>query len=73
MAIDTLHRDLARRIDQAIVRKGWSRNQLADFAGISRGSLSTIMTGASSPTLRTLKKIATALDMETRELIPSER
>jgi transcriptional regulator with XRE-family HTH domain len=72
VATDRLHREVTKRIDQACKRRGWSRNQLADFAGISRGSISMIMNGTNSPTLRTLKRIAAALDLKLRDLIPDE-
>jgi len=67
---DTLLKELARLIDAACKRKKWSRNQLADFAGIGRGHLSEILNGKTSPTLRTLKRISDALEVEMRDLIP---
>jgi transcriptional regulator with XRE-family HTH domain len=73
VATDALHREVTRRIDQACRRKKWSRNQLADFAGISRGSVSMIMNGINSPSLRTIARIADALGVEIVDLIPRSK
>jgi transcriptional regulator with XRE-family HTH domain len=70
--VDALHREIARRIEQAARRKKWSLNQLADFAGLGRGYVSEMIRGKKSPTVRTLKKIADALDVSVRDLIPSD-
>lgn len=70
MAADALHREVIRRIDQARKRRRWTRAQLADFSGVSRGSLSMLMAGKNSPSLRNLGKIATALNMKIRDLMP---
>jgi transcriptional regulator with XRE-family HTH domain len=45
-------------------RKKWSVNQLADFSGLGRGYLSDILTAKKSPTVRTLAKLADALEVE---------
>jgi len=50
--------------------KGYSVNRLADFSGIGRGRLSEILAGKSSPTLRTLGKLADALEIAVRDLLP---
>jgi transcriptional regulator with XRE-family HTH domain len=70
---DAVHRDFARRVRDAMKRKGWSRNQAADFIGIGRGHLSEILNGNKSPTLRTMRKIADALEVDLRDLVPSTR
>ena len=49
-------------------RKGWSVNKLADFSGLGRGYLSDVLTAKKSPTVRTLVKIADALEIEVRDL-----
>jgi DNA-binding phage protein len=71
--VDGMHREMARRIQQAAKRKGWSVNQVADFSGLGRGSLSEIMRARRSPTLRTLRKIADALDVDVRDLVPASK
>jgi transcriptional regulator with XRE-family HTH domain len=56
-------------------RKGWSVNKLADFSGLGRGYLSDVLTTKKSPTVRTLVKIADALEIEVGDLFepPSKR
>ena len=56
------------RIRQLAEAKGYSINRLADFAGISAGYLSTVVRGKKSPSLRTITKIADALDVNPLEL-----
>ena len=51
-------------------RKKWSVNQLADFAGMGRGHMSEIVRAKKSPTVRTLAKIAAALEVSVRDLLP---
>jgi XRE family transcriptional regulator, master regulator for biofilm formation len=70
---DNFHREIAKRIQQAAKRKGWTITSVADFAGVSRGQMSYISRATRSPTVRTLRKIAKALDLETRDLIPPEK
>lgn len=60
----------AARIRTAMDKRGWSANQLADFAGVARGFLSELLAGKKSPSLRTLAKIAAALDVSLRDLVP---
>lgn len=45
-----------------------SVNRLADAAGIDRGYLSRVLRGKSSPTVRTLGKLAEALEVKTLDL-----
>ena len=68
--MDDLHLELATRLKAAMRRKRWSANQLADFAGVSRGFVSEVLQGKKSPTLRTLAKLAAALDVQVRSLLP---
>ena len=44
-------------------RMGYSINQLADFAGLGRGFVSELLRGQKVPTLRTVEKIADALEV----------
>jgi transcriptional regulator with XRE-family HTH domain len=67
---DAAHRQIAARIRELARRRRWSQNQLADFAGISRAQLSRILTCQQSPTVMTLGKIAAALDVGLRDLLP---
>jgi transcriptional regulator with XRE-family HTH domain len=59
--MDALHRRVARRVKSLMERRGLSVNRLADFSGVGRGRMSEILSGKSSPTLRTLGRIADAL------------
>ena len=52
-------------------RRRWSQNKLADFAGISHAQLSRLINCEQSPTVATLGKIAAALDVAVRELLPT--
>jgi transcriptional regulator with XRE-family HTH domain len=70
--MDDLHKLTVARIRAAARKKKWSANQLADFAGLGRGYLSELLAGKKSPTLRTLGKIAVALEVPVRTLLPEE-
>jgi transcriptional regulator with XRE-family HTH domain len=70
--MDALHRTLAKRIRHLMRGKGLSLNRLADFSGVGRGRMSELLAGKSSPTLRTLGRIADALDVEVRDLFTDE-
>ena len=63
------HPILISRVQELAKRKGYSVNRLADFAGISRGHLSNVLRGQMSPTLRTLDRIAEALDVQAKDLL----
>ncbi len=54
-------------------RKKLTINKLADFAGIGRGSMSEILSASRSPTVRTLSKIAAALEVDVRDLLPPSK
>lgn len=69
--MDALHRQFTRRLKELMRRRGLSVNRLADFSGIGRGRLSEIAAGKNSPTLRTMGRLADALDVPTRELLPN--
>ena len=68
--MDALHLHFARAVERLIKKKSTSINKVADFAGIGRGRLSEIVAGKSSPTLRTIGKIAAALGAAPRDLLP---
>jgi len=63
-----VHTTVTEQILRLAKKQGRSINMLADFAGISRGYLSTILRRKKSPTLRTLEKIALALEVEVIDL-----
>lgn len=47
-----------------------SVNRLADFSGLGRGHLAMLLSGKSSPTLRTMVRLAEALEVDVRDLLP---
>ncbi len=71
--VDEFHRGIAKRIKALAARKKISQNVLADLAVVGRGQMSAILNAKQSPTARTLKKIADALEVDVRELLPSTK
>jgi transcriptional regulator with XRE-family HTH domain len=71
-AKDKLHLQVAKRIRSFMNTRGLSINRLADFSGIGRGRLSEILSGQSSPTLRTLGRLAEALEVRAKDLLPDD-
>jgi transcriptional regulator with XRE-family HTH domain len=63
-----LQRVVRDRIRLLAKQRGYSINRLAEFAGISGGYLSTVLRGQKSPTLRTIEKIADALEIDPFDL-----
>lgn len=55
-------------IDQARERLGISQNQLAAKAGIGSSGISKIVSGDVQPTMKSLEKIARALNIDIQEL-----
>ena len=53
-----------------MAERGLSVNRLADFSGLGRGRVSELLAGKTSPTLRTIGKLADALEVSARELLP---
>lgn len=51
-------------------RRGWSLRELGSRAGVSYVTLQRIETGAMSPTVATLEKVARALGVTARDLFP---
>lgn len=58
--------DIARQIIELRERHGLTQAELAVRSGIDQGDISRIERGATSPTARTLKRIAEALGAELR-------
>jgi transcriptional regulator with XRE-family HTH domain len=71
-AKDQLHLQVAKRIRALMKARKLSINRLADFSGVGRGRLSEILSGQSSPTLRTLGRLADALEVRAKDLLPDE-
>lgn len=70
--VDSLHRKLTRRTEGLMAERGLSVNRLADFSDVGRGRLSEILAGKSSPTPRTLGRLADALGVSVRDLLPDD-
>jgi transcriptional regulator with XRE-family HTH domain len=49
--------------------KGWTQEQLADAAGISRGYIAAIEEGRIKPKIKTIAQIAKCLDVELQLLL----
>jgi transcriptional regulator with XRE-family HTH domain len=60
---DAVERVLAARLRELRARGGWSMTRLAEETGLSKGMLSKIEHGRSAPSLSTLARLATALDV----------
>ncbi len=73
MPSNALHRHIASRIRTLAEKRGVSLNKLADFAGVSRRQLGRILKCEVSPSVATLEKIAGALEVELRDLLPSAK
>jgi len=65
-----MHRFVAAKVREIARRRRMSLNRLADFASMSRSHLGRLLDCEQSPTLATLTRIAAALDVPTRELLP---
>jgi lambda repressor-like predicted transcriptional regulator len=65
----TLRRLVARNIRAAAKRKPVALTALADFAGVSRSQVFTVLASSTSPTLDWIAKVANALDVEPWQLL----
>src|SRR5438309_74229 len=73
--IDDLYRQIGRRIAMARSRRGsgsWSQTELAATVGVARGTVANIESGRQRPPIHTLWRIANALQIEPRLLLPVE-
>ncbi len=60
---------IGMRIKAARTKRGWSQEELAAKAGVSRGYLARLETGRHEPTLTMLAKLAKALRVKMTELL----
>lgn len=58
--------DIAMQVIELRERRGFTQIELAERSGIDQGDISRIERGATSPTARTLQRIAAALGAELR-------
>lgn len=66
---DRIVKNLARRLRQRREELELSMNHLADLCALDQRSISRIEKGERSPTLRTLLKIADALELKISDLL----
>jgi transcriptional regulator with XRE-family HTH domain len=71
--VPPLTRIFADRVREAAAAKGLSINRLADFAGLSRGFVSEMLRGQKVPSLETVERIASALEVEPWRLLRDEK
>ena len=60
---------MATRIKAARKKRGWSQEELAQKAGLSRTYLARLETARQDPTLSTLEKLAKALRVNVAKLL----
>jgi len=60
---------VAEHLRQARIAKGLSMNQIASRAGLDQVAISRIEKGERSPALRTLLKIASALEVNLSDIL----
>jgi len=63
---------MKHRIKEILKEKGLTVVTLAGLVGITQPNMSNIVNGNSNPSIETLEKIATALDVPVAELLQSE-
>jgi transcriptional regulator with XRE-family HTH domain len=60
---------LARNVRRLRQRKSWSQLDLANEAGVRQALISSIEHGRANPTLESLDKVASALDVAVADLL----
>ena len=63
--------DFGRRLYEHMRAKGWNQSQLARYAGMGRDNVSQYVRGRSYPSPDNLAKLATALQIDPKELLPN--
>lgn len=67
--VSNVLKHVARNLKEARERKGWTQQELAARATVSRRMLSAVESGEANVSLTTLGRIATALDVPFAELV----
>lgn len=65
----TIRKKFGERVARLRNERNWTQEDLAAASGVSTRSISSIENGVYSVTLDTLGKLATAFDVELRELL----
>ncbi len=68
--MNTIIRQLGQRIQEARRAKGWTQEDLAHHAGLDFSYLNQLENGKRNPSIGTISKIATALGLPLKDLIP---
>ena len=68
---EAMRREFGKRLQEAMLNKGWNQSELARNAGIGRDNISSYIRGIAMPGPLFLNKIASALDVEPNKLLPS--
>lgn len=63
-------KQFGERVKQVRDEKGMSQEELADKAGLHRTQISLIERGMRSPRLETIEKLAKALKIQAKDLLP---
>jgi transcriptional regulator with XRE-family HTH domain len=66
--IETVYKEIGSRIASARNRRGWTQEKLSAESGVASAHIGFIEQGHRRPTLSTLHKITTALDISLEQL-----
>jgi transcriptional regulator with XRE-family HTH domain len=66
--IDTVYKEIGKRIASARSKKGWSQEALAAESNVASAHIGFIEQGRRRPTVSTLDKLTNALDMSLEQL-----
>ncbi len=69
---EAVRREFGKRLQGAMIDKGWNQSELARRAGVGRDNISAYIRGISMPGPVMLHKIAEALQMKPEEILPSK-
>lgn len=61
---------VARRLQEARIKTGLTQTQVGEKAGLKQSYVFELEFGDTNPTLRTLEKVAKAIDVDLRDLLP---
>lgn len=59
----------AKNLKEAMRQGGWTQQQLAEVIGIKPPRISELLNGKTNPTLETMEKFATALNIPVYQLL----
>lgn len=71
--MDKLLKEVGNRIREYRKSRGWTQEQLAEYADLSVNYLATMEIGRKTPSLRTLARLAEALGVDICDLLVKEK